>query len=97
VGDGIPNPAQEVLGEHAIHGTELPKSLKILAIDSELDKRLPAHTLEGAVALAKLSGIPLANLTLIEEESEYAHNDPAGAYPNNEFFNHMVPFLQGIG
>jgi pimeloyl-ACP methyl ester carboxylesterase len=97
VGDGIPNPAQEVLGEHAIHGTELPKSLKILAIDSELDKRLPANTLEGAVALAKLSGIPLANLTLIEEESEYAHNDPAGAYPNNEFFNHMVPFLQGIG
>jgi pimeloyl-ACP methyl ester carboxylesterase len=97
VADGLPNPAQEVLGEHAIHGTELPKSLKILAIDSELDKRLPHNTLEAAVALAKLSGIPFSNLTLIEVESQYAHNDPAGAFPNNEFFNHMVPFLEGIG
>jgi pimeloyl-ACP methyl ester carboxylesterase len=97
VADGIPNPAQEVLGEHAIHGTELPKSLKILAIDTELDKLLPANTLEAAVALAKLSGIPLSNLTLINEETQYAHNDPAGAFPNNEFFNHLVPFLEGIG
>jgi pimeloyl-ACP methyl ester carboxylesterase len=97
VADGIPNAAQEVLGEHAIHGTELPKSLKILAIDSELDKLLPANTLEAAVGLAKLSGIPLTNLTLIEVETQYAHNDPAGAYPNNEFFNHLVPFLDGIG
>jgi hypothetical protein len=97
VADGIPDAAQEVLGERAIHGTELPKSLKILAIDSELDNLLPANTLEVAVALAKLSGIPFTNLTLINKESEYAHNDPAGAFPNNEFFNHMVPFLEGIG
>ena len=38
VGNGINNPAQAVLGEHAIHGTELPTSLHILAINSELDK-----------------------------------------------------------
>jgi pimeloyl-ACP methyl ester carboxylesterase len=96
VADGLANPAQEVLGLHAIFGKELPKSLKILAIDTELDKLLPANTLEAAVALAKLSGIPLTNLTLISEEEHYSHNDPAGAYPNNEFFNHMVPFLDGI-
>jgi pimeloyl-ACP methyl ester carboxylesterase len=96
VADGIENPAQEVLGLHAIYGKELPKSLKILAIDTELDKLLPANTLEGAVALANLSGIPLTNLTLINEEEHYSHNDPAGAFPNNEFFNHMVPFLEGI-
>jgi pimeloyl-ACP methyl ester carboxylesterase len=97
VADGIFNQAQEVLGEHAIHGRELPTSLKILAIDSELDKLLQGNTLEAAVGLANLSGIPLRNLTLIDEEAHYAHNDPAGAFPNNEFFNQMVPFLEGIG
>jgi hypothetical protein len=34
---------------------------------------------------------------LINEENTYAHNDPAGAYPNNEFFNHLLPFLEEIG
>ena len=38
VAEGNDNPAQEVLGEHAIHGHELPTSLKILAISTELDK-----------------------------------------------------------
>lgn len=62
IAEGNANPAQEVLGEHAIHGHELPKSLKILAIDTELDRFLGS-----------------------------------GAFPNNEFFNQMVPFLDGIG
>ena len=44
VGEGNANPAQEVLGLHAIHGHELPKSLKMLAIDSELDKSHGAGT-----------------------------------------------------
>ena len=26
----------------------------------------------------------------------YAHNDPAGAYPENAFLNHLVPYLNGI-
>ena len=38
VAEGNANPAQTVLGEHAIHGSELPTSLHILAINSELDK-----------------------------------------------------------
>jgi hypothetical protein len=29
--------------------------------------------------------------------STYAHNDPAGAYPHNAFFAHLVPFLVNIG
>ena len=53
--------------------------------------------LTSAEALAQQSGIPSSNLTLINEETTYAHNDPAGAYPNNEFFNNLVPFLDGIG
>ena len=38
VDNGIPNPAQAVLGVHAIYGEDLPKSLHMLAINSELDK-----------------------------------------------------------
>jgi hypothetical protein len=53
--------------------------------------------LTSAEALAQQSGIPSSNLTLINEETTYAHNDPAGAYPNNEFFDNPVPFLEGIG
>ena len=26
----------------------------------------------------------------------YSHNDPAGAYPNNIFFAHLVPFLDTV-
>ena len=26
----------------------------------------------------------------------YAHNDPAGAYPDNIFFDHLVPFLKNV-
>jgi pimeloyl-ACP methyl ester carboxylesterase len=97
VAEGNANPAQEVLGEHAIFGHELPASLKILAIDSELDKFLGGgNTLQAAEILAEQSGIPAENLTLIDEEGAYAHNDPAGAYPDNEFFAHLVPFLEGL-
>ena len=93
VAEGNANPAQEVLGEHAIHGHELPSSLRILAIGTELGKEA---VLKAAEILAEQSGIPHENLTLINEQSTYAHNDPAGAYPNNEFFSHLVPFLEGL-
>jgi pimeloyl-ACP methyl ester carboxylesterase len=102
VAEGNANPAQEVLGEHAIHGHELPTSLKILAINSELDKAIGANSLQAAEILAEQSGIPKSNLTLIEREETYAHNDPAGADPaaggifENVFFAEMVPFLEKI-
>ncbi len=102
VAEGNANPAQEVLGEHAIHGHELPSSLKILAISSELDKAFGGSVLTSAEILAEQSGIPAENLTLIDKESEYAHNDPAAADPEgniegNAFYNGLVPFLEGIG
>ncbi|MGO9490607.1 MAG: hypothetical protein ACLQBB_16500 [Solirubrobacteraceae bacterium] len=101
VANGNANPAQEVLGEHAIHGHELPTSLKIMAISTELDKLLGASTLTAAKDLAEQSGIPESNLTLIDRESEYAHNDPAAADPGgniegNIFYKELVPFLEGI-
>ncbi len=99
VGNGLANPAQEVLGLQSTMGEHLPTDLRILAIDSELDKLFGGSetTLNEAEALAAQSGISPANLTLIEEKNSYAHNDPAGATPEiNEFFKHMVPFLDGI-
>jgi hypothetical protein len=33
---------------------------------------------------------------LIDRHLTYAHNDPAGAYPKNAFFAHLVPFLRKI-
>jgi pimeloyl-ACP methyl ester carboxylesterase len=100
VGNGLANPAQEVLGLHATMGEQLPKSLHILAIDSELDKLFGGTqtTLTEAEALAAQSGISPSNLTLIEEKNSYAHNDPAGATPEiNEFFKHLAPFLEELG
>ena len=98
VGNGINNPAQAVLGEHAIHGTELPTSLHILAINSELDKLFGGGftTLNFAEELAEQSHIPAGNVTLINEEETYAHNDPNGAYPTNAFVEALVPFLKGV-
>ncbi len=100
--DGNANEAQEVLGLHAIHGHEIPTSMKILAISTELDKLFGSSTLTAAEVLAEQSGIPKANLTLIDREDEYAHNDPNAADPNGEiegniFYKELVPFLEGIG
>ena len=50
-----------------------------------------------ASALAAQSGIPAGNLLLINRQSTYAHNDPAGAYPRNAFFAGLMGFLQRIG
>jgi pimeloyl-ACP methyl ester carboxylesterase len=94
VADGNENAAQSVLNVHSTQGSDLPQSLKIYAFATELGKQ---GVLTSAETLAKQSGIPSSNLTLVNEETAYAHNDPAGAYPNNEFFNHLVPFLEGIG
>jgi pimeloyl-ACP methyl ester carboxylesterase len=98
VAEGNENPAQKLLELEATEGHNLPKSLKILAIDSELDKKLiaPRASLISAEVLAAQSGIPTQNLTLIEAEETYAHNDPAGAFPHNVFFEALVPFLGGM-
>jgi pimeloyl-ACP methyl ester carboxylesterase len=101
VAEGNANPAQEVLGEHAIHGHELPSDLKILAISTELDKAFGGSVLTEAEVLASQSGIPAGNLTLIDREDEYAHNDPAAAEPageieGNAFYHALVPYLEGI-
>jgi len=51
---------------------------------------------QAAQMLAAQSKIPAGNLTLVNRQSTYAHNDPAGAYPHNDFFDRLVPFLKRI-
>ena len=90
VDNGDANPAQRVLDVDATMGHDLPKSLLIYAFGARLGG---ASVLKDAQLLAKQSHIPLGNLTLVNRQSTYAHNDPAGAYPDNAFFDHLVPFL----
>lgn len=95
VGNGIPNPAQQVLDVHSTLGSELSKHLKIFAFGASLGgERVPL----AAQALAAEAGIVPGNLTLIERAETYAHNDPNSADPAvNEFLAHLIPFLGGIG
>ncbi|HEY5429750.1 MAG TPA: hypothetical protein VIK04_11580 [Solirubrobacteraceae bacterium] len=92
IDNGIANPAQRVLGERSTMGRKLPTSLRIYAFGAALTgpRRL---LMRATTALARQSHIPARNLTLVNEPS-YAHNDPAGAYPHNIFFNHLIPFLR---
>jgi pimeloyl-ACP methyl ester carboxylesterase len=93
VNNGNANPAQAVLDVDATMGRDLPKTLLIYAFGARLGG--PA-VLTAAQLLAAQSHIPASNLTLVNRQSTYAHNDPAGAYPNNAFFDDLLPFLQKI-
>jgi hypothetical protein len=75
-------------------GRRLPKRLLIYAFGAALGgARVPA----AAQLLAEQSHIPARNLTLVNRQSTYAHNDPAGAYPNNAFFRNLAAFLRKVG
>jgi hypothetical protein len=93
VGNGLANPAQKVLGVHTIDGRKLPRNLRIYAFGAALGGAgVPA----AAQALAKQSHIPLRNVTTLNRASTYAHNDPAGASPHNDFLSHLLPFLKKV-
>jgi len=90
VDNGNANPAQSVLDVDATMGHRLPKNLLIYAFGARLGG---ASVPEDAKVLAQQSGIPMSNLTMANNQSTYSHNDPAGAYPHNEFFSRLIPFL----
>jgi hypothetical protein len=93
VDNGLANPAQKVLDVRATMGRKLPRSLLMYAFGAALGgPAVPAAT----VALARQSHIPMRHLTLLNRQSSYAHNDPAGAYPHNVFFTHLVTFLRRV-
>jgi hypothetical protein len=93
VNNGIATPAQGVSDVQATMGRDLPKTLLIYAFGAALGG---AGVVQSARALAAQSGIPSNNVTGVNRQSTYAHNDPAGAYPTNAFFAGLVPFLQKI-
>jgi pimeloyl-ACP methyl ester carboxylesterase len=93
VAAGNANPGQSILDVRATHGDDLPKRLRIYAFGAALGGQ---RVLDAARILASQSGIPARRLTLVDREATYSHNDPNSAYPDNDFVEHLVPFLAKI-
>ena len=93
VAEGNANPAQAVLDVRATHGHDLPATLRILAFGAALGGQ---NVLNAATILANQSGIPPENLSLLDRHQTYAHNDPSGAFPQNDFVDQLVPFLHQL-
>jgi pimeloyl-ACP methyl ester carboxylesterase len=92
INNGKANPAQAVFGIDTTMGRRLPHTLRMYAFGAFGGQAI----LDATTELAKQSHIPKRNLTLVNRHGTYAHNDPAGAYPHNVFFAHLVKFLKRI-
>jgi pimeloyl-ACP methyl ester carboxylesterase len=90
VGAGIANPAQQVLDVTSTHGRDLGH-LSIYAFGAALGGQ---RVVDAAQLLADQSGIPRRELTLVNRSGTYAHVDPLSAYPQNDFVDHLLPFLK---
>jgi hypothetical protein len=82
-----------VTGPRSTLGRRLPHALRIYGFGARLGG---AEILSEIRQLARQSGIPASHLTLLDRHASYAHNDPAGAYPRNVFFSHLVTFLHTV-
>lgn len=89
VNAGLAHPAQAVLDLNATHGDDLHK-LPIYAFAAALGGQ---RVLNAAQLLATQSQIPDRKLTLVDASATYAHVDPLSAYPDNDFVDHLKPFL----
>jgi len=92
VAAGNANPAQAILDVHATHGHDLDPDLRIYAFGALGGE----NVLNSALVLASQSGIPEQNLTLVNRQGTYAHNDPSAASPTNDFLANLVPFLTSL-
>ncbi len=93
IDNGNANPAQAVFEVKDTMGRKLSRHLLMYAFGAYGGPVM----LHATMALAKQSRIPMRNLTLVNRHGTYAHNDPAGAYPNNAFFSDLVTFLRKAG
>jgi pimeloyl-ACP methyl ester carboxylesterase len=89
IDNGNANPVGRVFGLKSTLGDHLPRRLLMYAFGAYGGTAITQATAQ----LAAQSGIPARNLTLVSRHGTYAHNDPAGAYPNNVFFDYLVRFL----
>lgn len=94
VAQGNANPAQDVFGVRTTHGDDLPNKLRLYGFDAALgDGRVAIATRQ----LAKQSGIPRKQLTLVDRRNSYSHNDPNTAAPKrNVFLRTLTPFLRSV-
>jgi pimeloyl-ACP methyl ester carboxylesterase len=93
VAAGNANPAQDILDVKAIHGDDLGRHLRVYAFGAALGGE---NVLTAARTLAAQSGIPDRQLTLVNRQTTYTHNDPNAASPANEFLDNLIPFLATI-
>jgi pimeloyl-ACP methyl ester carboxylesterase len=93
VAAGNANDTQRMLDVRATHGHDLSKRLRIYAFGAALGGQ---RVLDGATVLADQSRIPHDQLVLVNGEANYAHNDPAGASPTNEFLDNLLPYLKTV-
>jgi pimeloyl-ACP methyl ester carboxylesterase len=93
VAAGNRNAAQRILGVRAIHGDDLPRRLRIYAFGAALGGE---GVLDAASVLAEQSRIPRRNLTLVNRQLTYSHNDPNSAFPDNDFVERLVPYLNRV-
>jgi len=92
IDQGNANPAGAVFGLKSTLGHHLPKRLLMYAFGAVGGSLITDATRQ----LAAQSGIPARNLTLVSRQGTYAHNDPAGAYPRNVFFDYLIRFLRKV-
>jgi pimeloyl-ACP methyl ester carboxylesterase len=92
IDNGNANPAGKVFGLKSTLGHHLPKRLLMYAFGAYGGKAIT----EATAQLAAQSGIPSRNLILVSRQGIYAHNDPAGAYPKNVFFDYLIRFLHKV-
>ena len=91
VDNGNPNPAQRVLGLHATLGPPAAQAPAHLRLRRPPGRLRPSSSTPSSSPRSR--SIPAGNLLLINRQSTYAHNDPAGAYPRNAFFAGLMRFL----
>jgi pimeloyl-ACP methyl ester carboxylesterase len=94
VAAGNANPAQDILDVDATHGDDLGKAMRILVFGAALGNQ---RVIDAANALAQQSGIKAGKMVRLNRAATYAHNDPNSAFPDNEFVDKLVPFLEKIG
>jgi pimeloyl-ACP methyl ester carboxylesterase len=94
VAAGNANPAQDILDVDATHGADLGKAMRIFVFGAALGNQ---RVIDAANALAQQSGIKAGKMVRLNRADTYAHNDPNSAFPNNEFVDKLVPFLEKIG
>jgi hypothetical protein len=92
IDNGMPNPAQKVLGDRTTHGRDV--HLPMYAIETSLGA---GRVLRSVRALARRSGVPRRRLVLVDRHTTMAHIDPLVDLPRrNAFLTTVVPFLERI-